>query len=135
MFKSLETLSTFSKVPVDFATPGCGVRIPCGPTSSRTRDRSPTPLAYYVATIPPTLASGFWNDTIKAWNADDAYWGSPYPTVSITVDNDRRYQGRRVIRFRRAAGAGEAGIRVRQWTNSCPWSWPGSGCDLQTHRQ
>jgi hypothetical protein len=47
-------------------------------------------------------------------------WGEPQAVIAISVDPDRIFQGKRVLHFYRAAGAGEAGIKVRQVTNWIP---------------
>lgn len=121
VFKSLETMSTFARVGVDFQDSGLwrgdSMWADINPDSQSIDD---TKLAYYTRTIPETIPGGFWGDTTKSWGADDAEWGSPFGVVNITVDGDRRYQGKRVLHFRRAAGAGEAGIKVKQWTHFVP---------------
>lgn len=121
VYKALQTFSTFSKVSVDFKDSGLwrgdSMWADINPDSQSIDD---TQLAYYTKTIPETLPGATWGDTVKTWKADDAYWGSPYAVVGITVDPNRRYQGKRVLHFRRAAGAGEAGIKVKQWTNFVP---------------
>jgi hypothetical protein len=114
-------MSTFAKVGVDFRDSGLwrgdSMWADINPDSQSIDD---TKLAYYTRTIPETMPGGFWSDTTKGWAADDAEWGSPFGVVSITVDGDRRYQGKRVLHFRRVAGAGEAGIKVKQWTHFVP---------------
>lgn len=121
VFKSVTTESTFAKVAVDFRDSGLwrgdSMWADINPDSQSIED---TKLAYYTHTIPETIPGGFWSDTIKAWGGDDVEWGTPFPIVSITVDNNRRYQGKRVLHIRRAAGAGEAGIKVKQWTHYVP---------------
>ena len=121
VFKSLTTASTFAKVGVDFRDSGLwrgdSMWADANPDSQSIDD---TGLAYYTRTIPETMPGGFWGDTTKTWAADDAEWGSPFGVVSVTLDGDRRYQGKRVLHFRRAAGAGEAGIKVKQWTHFVP---------------
>lgn len=121
VFKALQTRSTFSKVSVDFKDSGLwradSMWADINPDSQSIGD---TELAYYTRTIPETIPGGTWGDTTKSWGADDAEWGSPYSVVNISVDPNRRYQGKRVLRFRRAAGAGQAGIKVKQWTHFVP---------------
>ena len=75
-------------------------------------------LAYYTDTIPDDyLPAGVWADTFATWADTGTAWGAPYALVAIDVDPVRVYDGQRVLHFTRAAGAGEAGIKVRQRTN------------------
>lgn len=120
-FKAFKTLSKFGKVQFDFRDSG-----PVRSNDMWSRPNSDQ-LAYYVemTTIPP----GFWGDFVANWSDSTAVaaarvpsgpavtWGAPVPLVSVVVDADRLYQGKRVLHFRRAAGAGQAGVKVRQWTN------------------
>lgn len=79
---------------------------------------SGTALAYYTDTIPDDYTpSGVWSDTFATWADDSTAWGAPNALVAIDVDPVRIYDGQRVLRFTRAAGQGEAGIKVRQRTN------------------
>ena len=73
------------------------------------------------------IALGNWSDDSVTWKDPTTFWGSAYGVVSLSVSNDRRYQGNRVLTFTRAAdvspsnsGGGEAGIVVRQRTNFVP---------------
>lgn len=50
----------------------------------------------------------------------DVTWGQEAATVSITLDETKVYQGNRVLKFRRAAGGGVAGIRLRQVEHFIP---------------
>jgi hypothetical protein len=74
-------------------------------------------LAYYVETIPDNSSSGMWGDTFGTWADDTIQWGAPNALVAISVDPNRIFDGRRVLKFARAAGAGEAGIKILQTTN------------------
>lgn len=118
LFKSFTTASSFSKVAVDFRDSGAirsdSMWADIVPDSQSIND---TALAPYVSTIPDTIPGGFWGDTIKDWGDTQADWGEPYAVVSVTVDGNRRYQGNRVLHFFRAAGAGQAGIKIEQRTN------------------
>lgn len=117
-FKALTTASTFAKASVDFKDSGLwrsdSMWADINPDSQSIDD---TALAYYTRTIPETIPGGKWSDTTKGWGGDDIEWGSPFSVVSVSVDANRRYQGKRVLHFRRAAGAGEAGIKVKQWNH------------------
>ena len=81
---------------------------------------SDTQLSPYFGVIPTDIPKGNWSDALAAWSDIETDWGSSYGLVGINVDNDRRYQGKRVVHFTRAAGAGQAGISLDQWTNFVP---------------
>ncbi|QDF18618.1 minor tail protein [Gordonia phage Pupper] len=129
VFKSVSTMSTFVKAFVDFRDSGMvrsdSMWADIKPDSQAISDVA---LAPYVETIPSTLPGGLWGDFVKGWGDHDAEWGSPFGIVSVTLDGDRRYQGKRVLRFSRAAGAGEAGLKVKQWTNLVPEGLARIGC-------
>ncbi|QIG58346.1 minor tail protein [Gordonia phage Skog] len=129
VFKSVSTMSTFAKAAVDFRDSGMvrsdSMWADILPDSQAISDVA---LAPYVETIPSTLPGGLWGDFIKSWGDHDAEWGSPMGIVSVTLDGDRRYQRKRVLRFTRAAGAGEAGLKVKQWTNFVPEGLARLGC-------
>lgn len=128
-YKAIATTSNFSCANVEFRDSGL-VRSNALWNSEQNLDV--TDLAYYVE--PTRIPEGFWSDSYHTWgsssvpaplpdpNTDDreTWWGSPFPLISITVDADRRYDGKRVLKMRRAAGAGEAGITMSQWTNIIP---------------
>jgi hypothetical protein len=78
---------------------------------------SETALAYYTTTIPDQIPAGMWADTFADWSDSTITWGEPFPEVAINVDPNRVFNGKRVLHFRRVAGAGSAGIAVRQITN------------------
>lgn len=78
---------------------------------------SSTALAYYTTTIPDKIPAGMWADTFADWDDPTITWGEPFPEVAINVDPNRVYNNKRVLHFTRVAGAGSAGIAVRQITN------------------
>jgi hypothetical protein len=119
--KALQTYSTFAKVACDFTDSGLvqsdSMWADILPDSQSIDD---TKLAYYTTTIPDTLPGGTWGDTVKTWGGSDVEWGTPFSEIAITIDPDKIRDGRRVLHFRREAGAGESGIKVKQWTNYVP---------------
>jgi hypothetical protein len=73
------------------------------------------------------VALGNWADNISSWADPTTYWGSASGVFSVSVSNDRRYKGKRVLTFTRAgdvspslSGGGEAGIVIRERTNFVP---------------
>lgn len=94
-----------------------------------------TSLAPYVDTIPSKIPGGTWADFNSSWADAETVWGSSYGLVNVSLDNDRRFMGRRVLRFSRAGGTegfegegGRAGISVGQWNNFVPGSQFRIGC-------
>jgi hypothetical protein len=96
------------------------------PLESQWVDVDGTALAYYTSFISLDLfnsdgtrkaGGGNWADPEAAWADDAVAWGSPQALVSIIVHPDRVYQGQRVLHFNRLSGAGEVGVRIRQWNN------------------
>ena len=88
-----------------------------------------TQLAFYTSWISLDLftaggereeSGANWSDSLSMWSDDSVSWGSPDSLVRINIDSQRSYGGQRVLHFSREAGAGEVGIRVRQWTNFVP---------------
>lgn len=73
-------------------------------------------LAYYVSTFPASIPSGVWADTFATWGDATIEWGEPLAEVAINVDPNLIYQGNRALHFRRAAGAGNAGVISTQST-------------------
>lgn len=74
-----------------------------------------------VVTLAAAEITATWEDPLHTWRDPNAVWGSPYGLVSMTLDNDRRYQGRRVLHFNRAgAQGGRAGLSVIQYDNFTP---------------
>jgi hypothetical protein len=120
----VQTTSTFAQAQLEFRDSGL-VRSNAMWAQQDDPDGSEQ-LAYYVQRT--NIPEGTWGDTFRTWGDGVTTWGSPFPLVSITVDGDRRYQGKRVLRMRRAAGAGEAGLTMRQWTNVTPNALVRIGC-------
>jgi hypothetical protein len=118
VFKDFLTTSTFNKLTCVFADSGL-VRSNAmwAETDLADTNISSTALAYYTSTIPDVVPAGMWGDTVATWGDRVISWGEPHAVVSIQVDPDRIYDNKRVLHFTRAAGAGEAGIKVRQSTN------------------
>lgn len=117
-FKDFKTTSTFAKVKCDFTDSGL-VRSDAmwAQTDPLDTNISSTALAYYTSTIPDVVPAGMWGDTVATWGDTTISWGEPKAVVSIQVDPNRIYDGKRVLHFTRAGGAEEAGIKVRQVTN------------------
>ena len=117
-FKDFQTTSTFAKVKLSFQDSGL-VRSDSmwARTDPFDTNIGYTALAYYTDTIPDIIPVGNWGDTFGTWGSSVIRWGEPQAVVAIQVDPNRVYQGNRVLHFTRAAGAGEAGVKVRQWTN------------------
>ena len=113
--------SDFSKVAVSFQDSGLARSNPMWVDIGQDTDSiSDTQLSPYFGVIPTDIPKGNWSDALAAWSDIETDWGSSYGLVGINVDNDRRYQGKRVVHFTRAAGAGQAGISLDQWTNFVP---------------
>ena len=88
-----------------------------------------TELTYYTSWISLDLLNpdgtrkvggATWSDSLAAWGDTKTAWGSPESLVKIIKDERRSFNGQRVLRFSREKGAGEAGIRIRQWDNLVP---------------
>jgi hypothetical protein len=114
----LITTSTFVKVDCSFSDSGLVRSDDMWAEVDLTNTNiSATQLAWYTTTIPSTIPSGTWGDTIAKWTDPVITWGEPFSEVAITIDPNMVYNGKRVLHFTRAAGAEEAGIQVRQVTN------------------
>lgn len=121
VYKEFATTSTFAKVRCEFRDSGL-VRSDAmwardDPDNTNIDNLR---LAYYVSTIPDIVPSGSWGDTFATWADQTITWGSPHALVAINVDPNRIFDGRRVLRFSRAPGAGGAGIKIIQQTNYVP---------------
>lgn len=112
LYKSFRTTTQFTRVHADFRDSGL-VRSD-DMWASATSDQ----LAPGAKTLPEgDIGGGMWGDSFAEWSDDVVDWGAPEALVAISVDADRSYQGRRVLRLSRAAGAGIAGVSLRQQTN------------------
>ena len=67
--------------------------------------------------FPSNFDGATWSDLFATWRDDETAWGAERSQVQITLDNSRQYRDRQAIRFKRAEGAGEAGVRVLQTYN------------------
>lgn len=108
---AFQTYSNFVKLFADFRDSGL-LRSDALWASANSDNLSPK--ASLIPENPDTVA---WLDSFVDWTDAEGQWGAPRGVVAINLDGDRRYQGRRVLRFSRVAGAGEAGIRLQQATN------------------
>jgi len=114
MFFNLQTFSSFAKLRADFRDSGL-LRAEALWASAESENLSP-----YAHLIPPTFDGAAWLDSFVDWKDTETAWGAPRGVVAVNLDGDRRYQGRRVLRFTRAPGAGEAGLRLEQRTHFVP---------------
>lgn len=85
-------------------------------------------LAWY--TSPTTMPPGMWGDQFAKWADENVKWGNARATVAIWIDPERTYKGNRSLHFRRAAGAGSAGVRVVQRSNYLPGGLCRIGCTV-----
>jgi len=118
VYKEFVTTSTFAKVRCDFRDSGLvrsdAMWARADPLATNIDNLK---LAYYVSTIPDMVPGGAWGDTFGTWGDQAVQWGAPYSLVAISVDPNRIFDGRRVLKFARASGAGNAGIKILQQTN------------------
>lgn len=122
LYKGFTTTSSFGRVRLQFRDSGL-VRSNAMWADDDPQDNDnieDTILAPYVKTIPETIPAGMWGDFRADWADEEVNWGTPIAVVSITVDGNRRYQGKRVLHFRKEVGTGECGIQIKQWTNFVP---------------
>ena len=121
VFTDLITSSTFVKVNFEFTDSGT-VRSDDMWAQADPLDTniSSTKLAYYTSTYPSTVPSGTWGDDNAKWADPTIVWGEPFAVVSINVDPNMNYNGKRVLHITRAAGYGEAGVNIRQVTGFVP---------------
>lgn len=114
MFFQLRTYSNFAKLHAEFRDSG----LLRGEALWASEDSDS--LSPYAKLIPESIAAGMWEDAFVDWNDTSVPWGSTRGVVAVNLDGDRRYQGRRVLRFSRVPGAGEAGIKLQQKTHYVP---------------
>ena len=122
MYFSLQTYSNFAKLKADFRDSGFLRGEAMWATDNSDK------LSPYAKLIPESIQGSMWSDAFVDWKDTTAQWGAVRGTVAVNLDPDRRYQGRRVLRFQRAAGAGEAGISVLQETHYIPGALFRLGC-------
>lgn len=120
--QELTSKSDFVKVKLDFQDSGATRSNPMWVDITASTDSiNDTRLSPYFGIIPTTIPRGSWSDPLASWSDSDTVWGSSYGLVTVNVDPDRRYQGRRVVHFTRAGEMqGRAGISLAQWTNFVP---------------
>lgn len=119
--KDMISQSDFSKVTVNFQDAGLIRSNPMWVDISQDTDTiDDTQLSPYFGIIPDDAPRGNWSDTLANWNDQYADWGSSYALVGISVDPNRRYDGRRVVKFTRQSGIGQAGLKLQQWLNFVP---------------
>lgn len=118
---------TVTLVPAEQLSPGNALGLTGGndpQVSTEARPSFDSTTRYEVG----GLSGANWSDSLATW--DDAYaeWGTAYGVVSVAVDGERRYLGRRVVRFTREGSlgeddpgqSGEAGLTLKQFTNLVP---------------
>lgn len=118
VYNQFRTTSTFSKVKCNFRDSGL-VRSNAmwsrdDPLATNIDNLK---LAYYVSFIGSDIPAGMWNDTFRNWSDHEITWGAERSLVSISIDPNRIFDGRRVLKFHRQSGAGECGLKIQQYTN------------------
>ena len=122
MYFTLQTYSNFAKMRADFRDSGF-LRAEALWASANTDRLSP-----YASLIPASPDGAMWSDAFVEWADTEAQWGATRGVVAVNLDPDRLYQGRRVLHFQRVAGAGEAGIALKQQTHYIPGALFRLGC-------
>lgn len=119
--KTMTSQSDFTKVTVDFQDSGLFRSNPMWVDIDEQVASIPdTELSPYFKAN-PDLPQGKWLDPISTWQDSVIAWGAGVSSVQVSIDPDRRFQGRRVVHFVREANAAQqAGITVRQWNNFIP---------------
>ena len=124
--KTLTTQSDFARLRLDYRDSG-----PLRSNSmwASTVQDDDERLSPYISILPTTIPTGNWADVTKKWADVDAKWGSTYGVISANLNDERRYNGTRVLSFTRdadissAVGANsgvEAGISLAQYINFIP---------------
>lgn len=126
---SFVTTSTFARLKMNFTDSGLVLSDNMWAQADQNDSNiSSSQLAYYATTIPDEVPAGMWGDTFADWSDQNIAWGTKRAVVSINVDPNRIFQGKRVLHFTRAGGPEEAGIKVRQVTNFVPKGMFRLGC-------
>lgn len=103
---SFKTQSQFNKIRFDFRDSGYQR------SDDMWNSEDDTKLSYNTTITRPDGAT--WNDFVSNWGDTRTDWGSAQGLVAMSIDTDRLYQGKRVLRVSRASGAGNAVIKIRQ---------------------
>lgn len=140
----LTTQSEFAKLSVEFRDSGL-VRSNSmwADIDADVQTIDDTQLSPYVGILPGDIPTGTWKDILASWDDQETVWGFPYGVVSISVDNERRYLGKRVVHFTREGAlsedqtgeSGEAGITLKQFTNIVPGAMIRLGCAVYRPRK
>lgn len=119
--KKFQTQSDFAKVSLLFQDSGL-IRSNAmwADTDQTVPTIDDTALSPYFNVIPSDIPGGNWADIRARWLDPETVWGAEHGLVNVSIDNDRRYLGKRVVHMTRQAGSGEAGISLDQWTNFVP---------------
>lgn len=127
-FKTLTTQSDFSRLRLDYRDSGLmrSNSLWAKADSDAVGDEQLSP---YFSILPTTIPTGNWADVTHSWADPDTKWGSPYGVISATLNDERRFQGNRVLSFTRDADISaavtpesgvEAGISLTQHVNFIP---------------
>lgn len=123
-FKALSTQSDFSRLKISYRDSGL-----MRSNSLWARVDDSEQLSPYVSILPTTIPTGNWADVTHVWSDEETKWGSPYGVISASLNDERRFQGNRVLSFSRDADISaavtpesgvEAGISLSQHTNFIP---------------
>lgn len=124
--KTLTTQSDFARLKLDYRDTGL---LRSNSLWANSADDNNDNLSPYISILPTTIPTGNWADATKTWLDEVAKWGSSFGVISATLNNERRYQGSRVLSFTRAADISsavgsnsgvEAGISLSQHVNFVP---------------
>lgn len=124
--KTLTTQSSFARLKVEYRDTGL---LRSNTLWASGVDDDDERLSPYISILPTTIPTGNWADATKTWADAVAKWGSAYGVISANLNDERRFQGSRVLSFSRAddissavgANSGvEAGISLTQQVNFIP---------------